>query len=189
MSKVFVFRVANDSQYIQEELKQGRLRQGWGNSDADLNVSQEEWVEKQCKRDPFDGNRAYYKTKYNNLKKMLEISAGDILIIPKQPTSSQFTICQASGQYKFQKPDDFDGNDFYHLIPIEVKSIREFSYHANEYCENIRAKMRAYQSPVNNVWNETIQNIAGVLLTENIFYERKFSFRDYRRHQNRLLSV
>ena len=47
MSKVFVFRVANDSQYIQEELKQGRLRQGWGNSDADLNVSQEEWVEKQ----------------------------------------------------------------------------------------------------------------------------------------------
>ena len=52
MSKVFVFRVANDSQYIQEELKQGRLRQGWGNSDADLNVSQEEWVEKQCKRDP-----------------------------------------------------------------------------------------------------------------------------------------
>ncbi len=168
MSKVFVFRVANDSQYIQEELKQGRLRQGWGNSDADLNVSQEEWVEKQCKRDPFDGNRAYYKTKYNNLKKMLEISAGDILIIPKQPTSSQFTICQASGQYKFQKPDGFDGNDFYHLIPIEVKSIREFSYHANEYCENIRAKMRAYQSPVNNVWNETIQNIAGVLLTENI---------------------
>lgn len=166
MSKVFVFRVAGGVPYIQEELKQGRLRQGWGNPDADLNVPLEEWVKKQCRRDPFDGDIAYYRTKYNNLKIMLQIEEGDILIIPKVPTTSQFTICKASGKYLFQPSDGFDGDDFYHVIPVDLDSVRVFSYHANESCENIRAKMRAYQSPVNNVWNETMQNIANTLLTE-----------------------
>lgn len=168
MPKVFVFRVANDNLYVQEEFKKGRLRQGWGNSSANLNVTLEEWVDKQCKRDPFWNNREYYTSKYNNLRKMLEISEGDILIVPKLPSSSQFTICKASGRYEFKRPDDFDGDDFYHVIPIDLDSVRVFSYHANEYCENIRAKMRAYQSPINRVWNETIQNIASVLLTEDI---------------------
>lgn len=102
---------------------------------------------------------------------MLEINEGDILIIPKLPTTSQFTICKASGGYEFKQSDGFDGDDFYHMIPIDIESVREFSYHANEYCENIQSKMRAYQSPVNNVWNETIQNVANVLLTEDIQQE------------------
>ena len=171
MSKVFVFRVASDIPYIQEELKQGRLRQGWGNSDANLSATLEEWVDKQCQRDAFWNDREYYTSKYRNLRKMLGISEDDILIIPKVPTSSQFTICKASGCYEFKPSEGFDGDDFHHVIPIDTESIRIYSYHANEYCENIRAKMRAYQSPVNNVWNETIQNIAGALLTEDIQQE------------------
>lgn len=99
---------------------------------------------------------------------MLEINEGDILIVPKMPTSSQFTICKAAGGYEFTRPDGFDGDDFHHMIPIDIESVRAFSYHANEYCENIRAKMRAYQSPLNNVWDETIQNIANILLTEAV---------------------
>ena len=168
MSKVFVFRVANDRQYVQDEFKQGRLRQGWGDSGTNLNVSLEEWVDKQCQKNPFEGNRAYYTSKYYNLRKMLDINEGDILIVPKIPTSSQFAICKAAGRYQFVQPDGYDGDDFYHMIPIDLESVRVYSYHANEYCENIRAKMRAYQSPVNNVWNKTIQNSADILLTENI---------------------
>ena len=168
MSNVFVFRVANDTPYIQKEINQGRLRQGWGNSEANVNLSIEEWVENQCRNNVFDGNRAYYTSKYNNLRKMLEIVEGDILIVPKMPSRSQFTICKASGQYDFKPSDGFDGDDFYHVIPIHVESIRTYSYHANEYCENIRAKIRAYQSPINRVWNDIIKRNADILLTEEL---------------------
>lgn len=169
MSKVFVFRVRCDEEYIKKELKEGRLRQGWGWLKTDLtNAQKDEWVKTQCEKDPFDGNEKYYKTKFNNLSKMLDIEEGDILIIPKTSTSSQFTICKAAGKYKFDTVGGYeDGDDFRHVIPIHKESIREFNYHANEYCENIRAKMRAYQHPVNNVWNERIQEIAQKLLVED----------------------
>ena len=39
MAKVFVFRVATDIPFILSELNEGRLRQGWGNSFANLNTA------------------------------------------------------------------------------------------------------------------------------------------------------
>lgn len=45
MSNVFVFRIANDVDYVKNEIKQGRLRQGWGDSTSNLTgVSLDEWV-------------------------------------------------------------------------------------------------------------------------------------------------
>ena len=164
MNNVFVFRIAADSDYVKREFERGCLRQGWGNSDADLHLPQDEWISRQCQRDAWDGNRAYYTRKYYNHKIMLEIKAGDILIIPKLPISSQFTICRAAGEYEFQKPNGFDGDDFYHMIPIDLTTVRRFNYHADEDCENIRAKMRAYQSPLNHVWNQMVRDSAERLL-------------------------
>ena len=160
----FVFRIAADSEYVKKEFEQGRLRQGWGNSDSYMRLEEKEWVNKQCQRDPFANNDSYYTRKYNNHKILLEIKAGDILIIPKLSHPSQFTVCRAAGGYEFLKPDGFDGDDFYHTIPIERTSVRQFDYHADETCENIRAKLRAYQSPLNHVWNQTVQDCAERLL-------------------------
>lgn len=169
MAKVFVFRVNCEEDFIKTELKEGRLRQGWGWDGTNLiNAQKDKWVTKQCEKDKFDGNEKYYKTKFNNLKIMLDIEEGDIIIIPKMPTSSQFTICKAAGKYEFKNPVGYNRDDFRHVIPIDVDSKREFYYLGNEYCRNIHAKLRAYQSPVNNVWNEKIQDVAKKLANENI---------------------
>ena len=167
MSDVFVFRIA-DNDFVKSEIEKGRLRQGWGNSTSDLtDTTLEKWVESQTDAKPFEDDYKYYASKYKNLVKMLDIKAGDILIIPKVPDYNTFTVCQASGRYTFTEPDGFDGNDYYHTIPINTATIREFNYHANEKCKIIHAKFRAYQSPINRVWNETVVQAVNNLISSN----------------------
>lgn len=156
MSNVFVFRIANND-FVKSEIGKGRLRQGWGNSTSDLtDTTLEKWVKSKSDAKPFEDDYRYYASKYKNLVKMLEIKAGDILIIPKVPDYNTFTVCQASDGYTFTKPEGFDGDDYYHTISIDTASIRNFSYYANEKSKIIHAKFRAYQSPVNKVWNEDV---------------------------------
>ena len=167
MSKVFVFRIA-DNDFVRSELKKGRLRQGWGDSKSSLlELSQDAWVNIKCANDESHSNHKYYISKYRNISKMLDINKGDILIIPKAPCYSQFTICCASGGYSFTEPIGYDDDDYFHTIPVEISSIREFSYHADESCKIIHAKMRAYQSPVNSVWNELIISAAEKLINSD----------------------
>ena len=164
MPNVYVFRIA-DNDFVHNELKQGRLRQGWGDSNSNLMIlSEEEWIDLKCTKDDFEDNRRYYSSKYRNLYNMLNIEKDDILVIPKAPVYNCFTICSAAGKYCFIEPKGFAGNDYYHTIPIDQSSIREFNYHANEHCEIIHAKLRAYQSPVNNVWNELFIASAQILI-------------------------
>ncbi len=185
MSNVFVFRIANDVDYVKNEIKQGRLRQGWGNSTSNLTgVSLDEWVKARCKNNHFDGDYEYYSSKYRNLVKMLDIKSGDILIIPKTPDYTKFTICRASGEYTFCEPFGYNKDDYYHTIPIDTDSIREFSYHANEKCKIIHAKLRSYQSPINRVWLENVIEAAESVVsacsdicekpTENVVKEIKY---------------
>lgn len=184
MSNVFVFRIANNVDFVKNEIKQGRLRQGWGDSTSNLTgVTPDEWVKSRCETNPFDGDFKYYSSKYRNLVKMLEIKSGDILIIPKTPDYTKFTICRALGEYTFCKPFGYNKDDYYHTIPVDTDSIREFSYHANEKCKIIHAKLRAYQSPINRVWSENVIEAAGSIVsacsdiceqtTENIVKEIK----------------
>lgn len=184
MSNVFVFRIANDVDYVKNEIKQGRLRQGWGDSTSNLTgVSPDEWVKARCERNAFHGNYEYYSSKYRNLVKMHDIKSGDILIIPKTPDYTKFTICRASGEYTFCEPFGYNKDDYYHTIPIDVDSIREFSYHANEKCKIIHAKLHSYQSPINRVLLENVIEAAESVVsacsdiceqkTENIVKEIK----------------
>ena len=165
MSDVFVFRIA-DNDFVKSEISKGRLRQGWGDSTSDLtDTPLEKWVKSKSDAKPNEDDYKYYASKYKNLVKMLDIKAGDILIIPKVPDYNTFTVCRASGGYTFTEPQWFDGNDYYHTIPIDSDSIREFNYHANEKCKIIHAKFRAYQSPVNRVWNEDVIQAVNKLIS------------------------
>lgn len=164
MSNVFVFRIATDIEFIKNEINCGRLRQGWGNSKAELKENDEKnWVANQCEGYP-DAEKAeiekYYSKKYKNLVKMLEIQKGDIIIIPKTPDYTKFTICKAAGNYYFEKPEKYEVDDFHHIIPIDTEEIYQFSYHANEKCKIIHAKLRSYQSPINRVWSEIVVEAA-----------------------------
>ena len=169
MKNLYVFRIAywgDGNTYAKSELKQGRLRQGWGGKGTSLlENSSEQWIEKKCLIEQFEGNSKYYAVKYRSMRLMLDIKPGDIIIIPKTPEYSQFTICKAGGCYCFDDSPGYKWDDFQHYIPIDVSSIREYNYHANEFCKIIRAKMRAYQNPVNNVWNDQMIEAAEKLLS------------------------
>ena len=169
MPNVYVFRIA-DNDFVRNELKQGRLRQGWGDSNSNLLstnnqlIPAREWVDSKCAKEVFENNRKYYTSKYRNLSKMTDIAENDIIVIPKAPDYSCFTICRAAGTYSFTEPIGFGGDDYFHTIPIDTSSMRVFNYHADENCEIIHAKLRAYQSPINNVWNKLFIAAAQLLI-------------------------
>ncbi len=193
--KYIFFRVLNDSDYIQGELKKGILRQGWGNSTSqirDENGNDKPYEDWRLE----DSNRK--KTKFNNIRKLLEINKGDIIVIPKVPHHDTFTICQANGDYYFDLNHDID--DFGHCIPIDVTTLKEFSYHTNRHAEIVHSKLRAYQRSINfvgeyqedlinamnellshdtNFKNETASDLIKITLKENLIHE----FSNYSPHR------
>lgn len=181
MANYYLFRVVNEwynpeaYKAICKELKRGYLRQGWGKDGTRLNkvegeadaISCEEWISNTAHafgEDITENNRNYYTGKYRNLSNMLRMEAGDIVIIPKVPSYNQFTICKVRGKYEFTAFDAYSDDDFRHSIPVDAESIREVNYLSNEYALNIKAKLRAYQSPVNNIYNSTVIDAADNLL-------------------------
>ena len=175
-NKAYVIRISYEDtksyEFMNKELNAGKLRQGWGAHFADLRKEENEWV-RSFLDEQDDSDEKYFRRKYRNLAIMKEIKNGDILLIPKTPEYSCFTVCVASGEYCFEKPENLEEDDFYHYIPIDVGSIRYFGYHTSEKTEIIRAKMRAYQSPVNKIWNGDMLDAIKSLLNEKSSNDQK----------------
>lgn len=187
-ANVYIFRVNYEQYYnkILDELKKGRLRQGWGASGMDINeaYSLDDYIHgwENAWGLP-DRNLNYVKNKYNNLKIMLEMKKGDLIIIPKVYDYNSFTIVTVGGEYYFDKSEDVfkDGSnvdDFRHVIPIDLeKSFKSISYHSCHESEIIKAKFRAYQYPVNRVYNkDVIESVNKILSTdmENLSEDKRY---------------
>lgn len=138
---------------LKDELICGKLRQGWGSTN--MSVAQDfegyesawhsAWGED-------DAERNYILGKYNNIHLMTEMQPGDIIIIPKVSLSDEngwnsFTIAKCTGSYCFEPIE----NDFGHIIPVEP--IVSFRYLHNDSSLTVSAKFKAYQRPVNRVYN------------------------------------
>lgn len=115
----FVFRIASDVDFVQNELQKGRLRQGWSppctsllNADGS-GRKREEWTKAY--------RRAYNAfpspRRYAILRRMLDINEGDLVFIPKAPRYGYFTIAEMSGDYRFNVASG--QNDFGHIIPVK----------------------------------------------------------------------
>ena len=128
-----IFRTAADHvDWLYGELKEGRLRQGWGTSGFalltdDQRVDKEEWA-------------AAYESEWGErpspqrfaiLSRMLEIKCGDIVIVPKMPEWNQFTVGRVSGDYRFEV-SDVHPDDFGHIVPVDPGSLRTFDYQADD---------------------------------------------------------
>ncbi len=127
-----IFRTAADHvDWLYGELKEGRLRQGWGASGFalltdDQRVDKEEWAaayESEWGESPSPQRFAI-------LSRMLEIKCGDIVIVPKMPEWNQFTVGRVSDRYWFD-PDNLD--DLRHIVPVDPGSLRTFDYQADDY--------------------------------------------------------
>ena len=167
--RCFIFRIDRDSKFILEEIKNGRLRQGWGtdtmsliNSNNEI-VSAEEWTKNYF----WKGEElASIKRRYNNLKTMVNMVKGDLVIIPKYPDWGMFIIAKIKNPYKFEMPLDKTINDYGHLL--EIEEIREFKYFQNNSTQSIASKFKAYQRPLNNVHNSEIIENCSILLSSGI---------------------
>lgn len=162
--RCFLFRIDSGTEVVRNEIKAGRLRQGWGKEDMYLKkdedvVSKDEWVKNFPKE--WGGSLEYIERKYNNLKIMLDIKKDDIIIIPKYPSWNSFSVVKALDRYNFQMPGS---DDFGHYINIDLKTLRSFNYEYNNFTKAIHSKLRGYQSPLNNVRSGEIFNAAKELL-------------------------
>lgn len=155
--RLFVFRVHTDDyvDYIKAELKQGRLRQGWGfgslldaggvpDPEAYVKAFREEWPD--SPEDPYK--------RYSILERMLAIEPGDLLVIPNVPVyRGEFTIAEVTEPYRFEHTPGFERRDFGHIIGVDPSNMREVGYHSSYEARVVSGMFRSYQQAVNNSWH------------------------------------
>ena len=126
-----VFRMDANDGWLERELAQGRLRQGWGAPALGLThdgepVAKHAWEAAHREIDWGDPS----PRRFAILSRMLDIKKHDIVVIPKMPQWNQFSIARASGEYRFEVAEGCD--DFGHVVPVDPESVRTFHYHAND---------------------------------------------------------
>ena len=100
----FLFRIdVEKEEVINDIIKLGKLRQGWGKSQMSLLkndeiISKEEW--RNNFPEEWDCSDKYINKKYDNLKIMLNIKKDDVIIIPKFPTWDSLSVAKASMMYQ-----------------------------------------------------------------------------------------
>lgn len=165
----YIFRIDTTNKFIINELKSGKLRQGWGmknmyfkNDLGDI-TSESDWIDKYHWEDTANKK----KNKFKNLRNMLNIKKGDIVVIPKFPKPNCLEIARIAEEYKFCMTDTND--DFGHLLKIDLESVRIFNYSANSETKVIHSKLRAYQSPINLIYNKlVIESIENLINMESV---------------------
>ena len=122
MKNCFVFRTS-DYKFVQSELKEGRLRQGWsppGTSLLGANGGE---------RGATDWSQAYKNAwgqqpsprRYSILRRMLDMKEGDLVICPKAPEYKHFTIAKVCEAYRFDMATGQE--DFGHIIPVKDRHV------------------------------------------------------------------
>ncbi len=174
MRRYFVFRVHYDDddahKWIMDELfNNGRLRQGWGKRELQLieadgtKVDRQKWIDNYKSLWNVSDDEIWRR--YDILLRMLEISAGDYIVIPKTRDNYTLTICEANDSYCFDNKDKTFWNDFKHII--DIKNPRSYKYTSYDDAKLIASKFKAYQSAVNNVWQSgTKQAIESLYMKE-----------------------
>ncbi len=128
-----IFRCDENDGWLYDELKKGRLRQGWGAAGLYLVTKDGVRVEKK------DWEQAHRKLekwgepsprRFSILSQMLYLERGDIVVIPKMPQWNQFTVARVAAGYQFEHESDL--KDFRHIVELDPQSIRPFGYQADD---------------------------------------------------------
>jgi hypothetical protein len=133
MPNYYAFRTdRNHRQFMYTELQSGRLRQGWG-FELGQNLR----------------NQTVDKGAAANLK-MMNVSKGDIILVPGLPSSTEVVIAEATvdwnasleeGGYRFEIHQDL--KDYGHIFPVRV--LKTFECHHQEVPASIR---RTFRTPM-----------------------------------------
>lgn len=119
----FVFRTSREDPFVQGELEQGRLRQGWGPEGTSLLDDRGE------ERAKDDWTQAYEEAwgespsprRHGILRRMLDMRKGDVVLCPNAPTTGKFTMAELSEAYRFEVAVDQD--DYGHIITVKKQLV------------------------------------------------------------------
>ena len=136
-----VFRTDEQSvAWLYDELKCGRLRQGWGRDGLSLRTPDGEAVEKGAWEEAYRSLPGWGEPsprRFAILQWMLEMEEGSIVVVPKMPTPHEFTIARVNGSYTFSM--DEERGDFGHIVPVDPTTVRTFAYRANDEAYDVSA--------------------------------------------------
>ena len=168
----YVFRInyENDYEHIKKEIKEGRLRQGWGSFSMDVRSSFNDFLKGWEKA--FGSNSdSYIRNKYNNIGIMLNMKKGDIIVVPKlsfddvQEWRKNFTILECTEEYNFSTLNiNARDNDFGHYVGVKILCSCNYDYNLETIL--ISSKFRSYQRSVNNVYNKDFCDAVDKLIAE-----------------------
>ena len=159
--RCFVFRIASDADFVQNELQQGRLRQGWSPPGTSLlNADGSE-------RDKEGWTQAYESAwdeppsprRYATLRRMLDMNKGDLIFIPKAPEYGYFTIAEVeeSRGYRFEVTSG--QNDFGHIIPVKNLRVVANSYNQDSQTIYELFKSAFFRPPVTQVQDYNTERV------------------------------
>lgn len=162
--RYFGFRVDSTStdkcNFFFEEIKQGRLRQGWG-YDAGQNLLNQT-VDKGASRN----------------KSMLNVKCGNILLIPHIPSYHEVTVVEATDDWRmgYQFEINQKYGDYGHIFPVR------YLYHFNRYNVHVDACIRSSLRNPSRFWqlnyecDDSVENLLNIapqdLISASSYSER-----------------
>jgi hypothetical protein len=115
--------------YVFDELSHSRLRLGWGvaNPDLDLRLPEPIWIEHDrmaCQKYwSLEPETSHAVGSRHVLCCLLEMSAGDVIFLPKSPDDGHFMVATVQRPYAFDRATVVEEadvrNDFRHVIGVE----------------------------------------------------------------------
>lgn len=151
----------NNIPFFESELRQGRLRQGWGYEEG-----------QNLRNMTYDGGAK------RNLAILNKVKKGDILLVPRLPTYEEVAIIEATEDFDigYQFSIDPKLEDYGHIFP--AKLIKQFVRNN----ENIAGKIRATMGNVSRFWNidhcgediEALIKFEDHALRDTISFENRF---------------
>lgn len=161
--QVFIFWTWEEKlSWITEELRSGRLRQGWGGrgtalvDDSGRLREIEVWLRDSNAFFTWGADEAERRTRYSILKTMLEMTSGDLVVVPRLPTGETFTIAVVAAGYHFdgahfgKDHPVIPANDLGHVVEVETGTQRVFSINDPD-AALVARQFRNYRRAVNAV--------------------------------------
>jgi len=149
----------DNQQYFAQELKAGRLRQGWG---YDPKLDLRAIDQKLSQAIALDHQEQQAWDRCNAM--LLSIAVGDIVVVKNLPSRQQFTLATVVGKYDF-RIDPI--GDYGHLLPVEI--IRVFHKYSKIVPSPFINAVNREQNPVRvtHKHHETVRELAATTATDN----------------------
>jgi hypothetical protein len=148
MLRYWVMRVDRDAKpFLWDELKAGRLRQGWGyEDDQDLEVIAKRKAKgaklSDHQQDTWRGNRRMLASEDDSIQQ------GDIVLVPHLPEEQHWSVVRVVGPYSYDIAKKHD--DYGHILPVELLS---GDHPVSFYAEGVAAGLRQTMGVRSRLWN------------------------------------